>query len=699
MEYHLVAKPIPIAGESPASVLIRAVEGNGYQNLQSLIWAYWQNASGKGWAKAAHTDPGRYKQIMDAFGITVPDGQLPCLTRSGPTSESPLQLNDQVFHNKIFRDDARYYCPECLRERAYWRKDWLLRPFSVCPEHKVYLLKDCPACGAILQPWRGSVKKCDCGAALEDMDSKSADAELQRWWLAYHGQSKEAGELADEFYLAISDIDGGDTAPQQEYQRLEASYAWLAEETIAPWLIEFINQRACKLHPRLQLLPFMRSQRPKIKAMAKAALSQCAINALHDDWPEDRWMSYRDAQLSLGISVAHFRHFMKNGLLDFTDGRPRKRGQVSCNAVNRLLNVLQDSSNDELPTERRSLTCSLAAMVMEILAGKRVGAGYEMTDGLNTLKYKKLPVAPVATDLETVWLGINQIADVLGTYPEAVRFLCKKGMLKSRDRDLKGRKRLIASRVEVDEFNLLYVLAGTFASQINENPTNLAEKLMALGLQAVSGPKIDGTLVYLFRRDDIEKVDIKALREMGRYATSAGRKAKQAPTKIVKPHELSATEVANQLNIRVQDVHILIRKGVLECSDKQKRHIFVLAQSAHKLEQQINNADYISVKEAAYRLNQNPLSLQGLWADSGLMNILELGLWRKVSILEIEKLEQLLADYVTSTAAGRMLSMHRSHLPNLERRGLVHSIMVGTKRRIRLYAKSDIANLLNAKLV
>ena len=128
MEYHLVAKPIPIAGESPASVLIRAVEGTGYQNLQSLIWAYWKEASGKGWAKAAHTDPGRYKQIMEAFGITLADGQLPCLTRSGPTSESPLQLNDQVFHNKLFRDDARYYCPECLRERAYWRKDWLLRP-------------------------------------------------------------------------------------------------------------------------------------------------------------------------------------------------------------------------------------------------------------------------------------------------------------------------------------------------------------------------------------------------------------------------------------------------------------------------------------------------------------------------------------------------------------------------------------------
>lgn len=139
-KYRLVARPVWIPGESPASVLIRAVEGNGYPNLQALVWAYWRNGNGRGWAKAAYTDPARYRRIMQALGISLPEEQLACFTRNGPTSESARLVDGLDFPEKLFREDARYYCPACLRERAFWRKRWTFRPFSVCPEHHVHLL-------------------------------------------------------------------------------------------------------------------------------------------------------------------------------------------------------------------------------------------------------------------------------------------------------------------------------------------------------------------------------------------------------------------------------------------------------------------------------------------------------------------------------------------------------------------------------
>lgn len=410
-------------------------------------------------------------------------------------------------------------------------------------------------------------------------------------------------------------------------------------------------------------------------------------------------MSYQDAQLALGISRAHFNHFMKHKLLAFRDGRLPKKGQVSRTAISGLLNMLQKTPAEDSPKANRPPNSSLASMIVSVMEGHHQAAGYDLVAGLASLKFSKASTPPHTDALAPDWMCLNEIAEKLGTYSEAVRFLCHKGMLQFRDRDQQGRKRLSAHRNVVDEFNIEYVLAGTFASQIQENPTNIAEKLMSLGLQAVSGPSIDGTLVYLFRRDEIEKVDVRALREMKSYATNAGRKSKQVESTEVSPDDLTANEVADQLNIRAHQVRSLIRQGVLARSDKQSRLLHVSKQSVQNLKQQLGSPEYIFLEEAANRLNQSPSSFQNQWVDSGLVSILELGLWRKVSTLEVEKLEYLLSKHVTAKDAGKIFDMHRSHLPNLERRGLVHSIMAGTKRPIRLYSKSDIGNLLKDKSV
>ncbi len=56
----------------------------------------------------------------------------------------------------------------------------------------------------------------------------------------------------------------------------------------------------------------------------------------------------------------------------------------------------------------------------------------------------------------------------------------------------------------------------------------------------------------------------------------------------------------------------------------------------------------------------------------------------------------LLTEYVTTKDAGAILGMHRSHLPNLERRGLIASKVVGSVRKVRLYRRTDVEALLPA---
>lgn len=233
MSASLIARPIPISGESPASVLIRAVEGNGYPNLQALVWALWKNRSGRGWAKASFVDPARFGQIIDQLGIDMSPEEIPAFARSGPTSESARLLDGMEIPEKLFRDDGRYFCPDCLRERRYWRKSWTLRPFSVCPEHHKFLLKDCPNCGRQLHLWRAKLAECECGADLRAASSESADSAILRWWLDGHQRSDPGMHAIDEMLLAITDFDGGDDSLQAENRRLGAVHDWLVRCKVA----------------------------------------------------------------------------------------------------------------------------------------------------------------------------------------------------------------------------------------------------------------------------------------------------------------------------------------------------------------------------------------------------------------------------------------------------------------------------------
>ena len=79
-----------------------------------------------------------------------------------------------------------------------------------------------------------------------------------------------------------------------------------------------------------------------------------------------------------------------------------------------------------------------------------------------------------------------------------------------------------------------FVIVGTLAKLHQLNPTNLTEKLLAIGISPIAGPNIDESLVAVFRRDDVAEVDFTSLQKLSSYETKTGRKrvttAIDAPT-------------------------------------------------------------------------------------------------------------------------------------------------------------------------
>ncbi len=55
---------------------------------------------------------------------------------------SPIKLRGGYPRIKGLR-----YCPKCLKEKEYFRKEWRLSFYAVCPKHGLFLIDSCPECG------------------------------------------------------------------------------------------------------------------------------------------------------------------------------------------------------------------------------------------------------------------------------------------------------------------------------------------------------------------------------------------------------------------------------------------------------------------------------------------------------------------------------------------------------------------------
>jgi hypothetical protein len=559
----------------------------------------------------------------------------------------------------------------------------------------MYLLRDCPSCGSELKAGRGQIAKCSCGISLPEMVSESADSSAVDWWMQLHQTDPEGAQRVDALFLALSEMDDSAGDPKSEHRRLCSVRSWIENGEIDATVMGTVGKETV-LHPRLQLLPLLRrSGIPEIDSLARAILSQWRYLGSMPEFSGEAAISRRDAGLALGISSIQFRRFQKTSLLDFPNGDKPRRGQVSLAAANKLLFSLQTAIGDETDSVGRGQNRSIAFMAASILCGEHESAGYDVVEGLNTLRLKQKEHGQQSDSEEaSEWMDTYQVAEKLGTYSEAVRFLRIKGWIEFRDRDLQRKKRYIARRQVVDQFHQSYVLGGTIATQLGMNPTNLSEKLMALGVQPVAGPKLDGLLVYLFRRADIENVDLESLRFMEKYPTNAGRKRKEmecADDKCPKV-EMSA-DAAAVLGVSPTDIHSLIRKGLIERVPKLNREIIVSVKSVRRLGRQLSREDLIPIEGVAKRLGLSPRMLESRWVKNGVLSPLDLGVCRKIAVKELENLEALLGEYVTASEGGRILNMHRSHLPNLERSGAIQSKTIGIGQGVRLYARSHLEGL------
>ncbi|AUH51289.1 hypothetical protein CXB49_10925 [Chromobacterium sp. ATCC 53434] len=692
-EYTLPYRPILQQDESPASLLLRAAEGNGFANILQLLSACGANFNGIASVRASLTDPNRYGTLLRALGLNT-DYARAALRRSKPTLASPRILWETAIPERLFREDATAFCPLCLAEQPYWRLIWTLRPYSVCHVHGTSLLQYCPDCNRPPDLKREHLTTCGCGANWRKAVAPANDLASSRW--LYEHIRNQSQQLLDECFAlwrALEIFDGLGDATDAVLWRLRLMISWCEDRDVCREEIKrFVLERAPQQHPRVQLLPLLK-QRGALASFARQVLSSLKrIPPVNHRSTSQTLMSIQDATYALGVNIQQIREFLDKGILTKQPGNDSNDFSVTVQEVEHLLEALQFTTP---PLEQyiwRAANQSLADLIIDIRNGRTISAGYDLEKGLNYIRILDRPVISPSSGGE---LDLWEASRALDVYPEVVRSLVKKGWLAGVSKVVAGHRKLVIDGDEIERFNNQYTTAGTLARSIRHSSTNFAEKLECLGASPIAGPRLDGTLVYLFRRTDLVDVDLLAIKALSGYESRTGRHPHGRA--IQTEPGIPLIVAAKRLRISVQQAAKLMQHGMLDEEQTNTRNVCVTESSLCKLLEIVFSPEIFSIKEAAKISGYDDHAFQVYFIETGLVEIIDLHVWKFIPEKALKIVESIKKSFLTASEAGQLFGMHRSFLPNLERKGEIYPLIFGSKRKIKFYSKESIRKIAESR--
>ncbi|WP_228716520.1 TniQ family protein [Acinetobacter defluvii] len=150
--------PIPFDDEFLASFLLRASYSNGYQSPKQMLNSV-RIPVYKLSYDSIFTDENKFKQIIERLDLSYDLLEL-VIKKVPPTSQYFFWNENQIIQPKLLTIGLNKFCPICLDKNGYWKKNWLLTPLLICPDHQVNLISNCPECLNPLQTNRRSLFEC-----------------------------------------------------------------------------------------------------------------------------------------------------------------------------------------------------------------------------------------------------------------------------------------------------------------------------------------------------------------------------------------------------------------------------------------------------------------------------------------------------------------------------------------------------------
>lgn len=454
------------------------------------------------------------------------------------------------------------YCPVCIQQGEPHQKAWLLPFVTACPQHGSELVDCCQECGlphAVnlpMSPYCGSCQsfqkfipahphELECSKKLIGLLENriklkaSLDCLMTAWFLstseALRPHSRFSPQLRTVVEMRDRVIQIWPAACQPK--NLAASIATQ---------MEYLKERWPHF-PHISNTLLDRAQAAGAHLPNKH-VSHEKVELLRSDDPW--WVPQSVAASAAGISDHIIQRMVDEKLIRSRlfsdigeDGNRHKFRMVDLNDWHQLIEELYTHAIQIKETTGLSniLNYTLHEAVKDVRNGKM---SLYISDG-NTLSDLRVKFNETRTS-ERRQLKPNgtltsaEVANLLDTYHAVVANLVERKLLKTSRHS--GRQRLLITKKSACAFHKKYVLVGSLAKQYNLNNTNLAEKLASLGIT----PAPLKTLVTIYRRLDIEGVDIKSVEAVESYTTRAGRKSMVNPSKVDNPRAKKLIKLVNQ---------------------------------------------------------------------------------------------------------------------------------------------------------
>lgn len=208
----------------------------------------------------------------------------------------------------------------------------------------------------------------------------------------------------------------------------------------------------------------------------------------------------------------------------------------------------------------------LGEVIKLILDGKISPCAMKVSCGLGGLLFYESVVANYQRKLIGRSIGravrVDEAARLLGLQKTPVYFLLSKGLLTAQKVAIDNRRILFVTTKSINKFTLKYVLPARVAPSLRTSSTYLSKLLCAEGVQAVSGPTVDGGRGFIFRRKDLKKIDLEELIDKER---------RHQRSRTLSP-VITLNEASRILGIGIELIQEYVENGILK-PYKQQAHL------------------------------------------------------------------------------------------------------------------------------
>jgi hypothetical protein len=264
----------------------------------------------------------------------------------------------------------------------------------------------------------------------------------------------------------------------------------------------------------------------------------------------------------------------------------------------------------------------MGRFVRAILDGLIRPCGKSQTIGLGGLLFLKDELQKYRLELRRVsnhdLIGIVEAAEDLGFNLGFTYHLCHTGILPATKKHKRGSSPFVMTMNDIKSFKDTYmVLAKKEALKLNTTVRRLVISLKAQGILPLTGPIIDGATRYLYKRSDLESIDL------AKTSGEAKVKLKQEQ-KIKYRYIFNAAEAAKRLGTTVKIVNELAACGVLPTYIPRTREAmpddgyyfsYYVLESYRRLQGEISGL--VSTSVAASMLNESLGAFHQSWVRAG----------------------------------------------------------------------------------